>query len=198
MSSGTWAGIRFSRPPANILYRFMPKISIITAVMMPSRRCTCPTSQADLTRKEYPAHMRDDAVKQMIGMRAKFQNYKSYANAGMDQLFTSGQLEGALVLKAGNLSSGYCRNDGGGKFTLVPLPFMAQLSALNGMIADDFDGDGNLDLAMNTNDYGTDVTVGRYDALNGLMLKGERQREILRRCRSSKAGFLFPAMERPW
>ncbi|WP_426295118.1 FG-GAP-like repeat-containing protein [Dyadobacter endophyticus] len=131
-----------------------------------------PTSQADLTRKEYPAHMRDDAVKQVIGMRAKFQNYKSYANAGMDQLFTSEQLEGALVLKAGNLSSGYCRNDGGGKFTLAPLPFMAQLSALNGMIADDFDGDGNLDLAINTNDYGTDVTVGRYDALNGLMLKG--------------------------
>lgn len=131
-----------------------------------------PTSQADLTRKEYPAHMRDDAVKQVIGMRAKFQNYKSYANAGMDQLFTSEQLEGALVLKAGNLSSGYCRNDGGGKFTLVPLPFMAQLSALNGMVADDFDGDGNLDLAMNTNDYGTDVTVGRYDALNGLMLTG--------------------------
>lgn len=131
-----------------------------------------PTSQADPARKEYPAHMRDDAVKQMIGMRAKFQNYKSYANAGMDQLLTSEQLEGALVLKAGNLSSGYCRNDGGGKFTLMPLPFMAQLSALNGMIADDFDGDGNLDLAMNTNDYGTDVTVGRYDALNGLVLKG--------------------------
>ena len=41
------------------------------------------------------------------------------------------------------------------------------------MIADDFDADGNLDLAINTNDYGTDVSVGRYDALNGLMLKGD-------------------------
>ena len=41
------------------------------------------------------------------------------------------------------------------------------------MAVDDFDGDGNADIVLNTNDYGTDVTVGRYDALNGLMLKGD-------------------------
>lgn len=130
-------------------------------------------SQQDATRKEYPVHMRDDAVKQMISMRAKFQNYKSYADASMDQLLTSEQLSGALVLKATDLQSSYCRNDGNGRFTLAPLPFTAQLSALNGMLADDFDGDGNLDVLMNTNDYGTDVTIGRYDALNGLLLKGD-------------------------
>jgi len=41
------------------------------------------------------------------------------------------------------------------------------------MVADDFDGDGNPDVVINTNDYGTDVSTGRYDALNGLMLKGD-------------------------
>ena len=50
---------------------------------------------------------------------------------------------------------------------------MAQLSALNGMIADDFDGDGNIDVAINTNDFGADLTSGRFDALNGLLLKGD-------------------------
>lgn len=50
---------------------------------------------------------------------------------------------------------------------------MAQLSAVNGMTTDDFDGDGNLDIVMNTNDYGSEVTTGRYDALNGLVLKGD-------------------------
>jgi len=91
----------------------------------------------------------------------------------MDQLFTQEQLDGALKLKANNFTSSYCRNDGDGKFTLIALPFKAQLSALNGMVTDDFDGDGNLDVAINTNDYGTDVSTGRYDALNGLMLKGD-------------------------
>ena len=41
------------------------------------------------------------------------------------------------------------------------------------MVVDDFDGDGNLDVVMNGNDFGTEVSVGRYDALNGLMLKGD-------------------------
>jgi hypothetical protein len=132
-----------------------------------------PGSQEDLTKKEYPAQTRDDIIKQMIGMRSKFQNYKSYATATMDKLFTKEQLKDALIVKANNFNSSYCRNDGNGVFTLVPLPLQAQLSALNGMTVDDFDGDGNLDLVINTNDYGTDVTVGRYDALNGLMLKGD-------------------------
>lgn len=131
-----------------------------------------PASQEDPTLKEFPAQTRDDIVKQMIGMRSRFQNYKSYASATMDQLLSKEQLAGALILKANNFSSCYCRNEGNGKFTLIPLPFQAQLSALNGMTVDDFDGDGNLDVVINTNDYGTDVTVGRYDALNGLVLKG--------------------------
>ena len=56
---------------------------------------------------------------------------------------------------------------------MEPLPLVAQYSAINGMVTEDFDGDGNLDICMNTNDYGTDPSNGRYDALNGLILKGD-------------------------
>jgi hypothetical protein len=132
-----------------------------------------PASQTDQNKKEFPAQTRDDIVKQMIGMRSKFQNYKSYAIAGIDQLLTKEQLKDALILKANNFKSCYLRNDGNNKFTLFPLPAQAQFSVLNGMIADDFDGDGNLDVLINGNDYGTEVSVGRYDALNGLLLKGD-------------------------
>ncbi|HTF27744.1 MAG TPA: FG-GAP-like repeat-containing protein [Flavitalea sp.] len=132
-----------------------------------------PTSQDSLEKKEFPASLRDEVTSQMTVMRSRFRNYKSYATTTMDRMFTSEQMQDALKLRAGNLNSGYCRNDGGGRFTLVPMPYQAQLSALNGIIAEDLDADGNLDLLMNTNDYGTDVFVGRYDALNGLMLKGD-------------------------
>ena len=44
---------------------------------------------------------------------------------------------------------------------------------MNGMVAEDFDGDGNLDVLLVGNDYGTDVSIGRYDASNGLFLKGD-------------------------
>jgi hypothetical protein len=43
---------------------------------------------------------------------------------------------------------------------------------LCGIAVEDVDGDGNLDAIINGNDYGTEVATGRYDALNGLVLKG--------------------------
>jgi len=130
-------------------------------------------SQTDSTMKDFPANGRDDIVKQMIKMRSKFQNYKSSAVATIDQLFTEQQLAGALKLKANELRSSYFRNDGNSKFTISPLPNQAQFSAVNGMVTDDFDGDGNPDLLINGNDFGTEVLTGRYDALNGLLLKGD-------------------------
>jgi hypothetical protein len=50
---------------------------------------------------------------------------------------------------------------------------MAQLAPLYGMVADDFNHDGNLDVAITGNDFGTETSNGRYDALNGLMLLGD-------------------------
>ena len=66
----------------------------------------------------------------------------------------------AISLKANNLQSCFLRNDGDGKFTMIPFPKEAQVSVLNGMVADDFDGDGNLDVLINGNDYGTEVSIG--------------------------------------
>jgi hypothetical protein len=123
--------------------------------------------------KEFPAHTRDDIVKQIISMRVKFQNYKSYAVATMDSVITPEMRKGAIRLKANMLQSCYMRNDGKGKFTLIPLPVEAQISQLSGIVIEDFDGDGNLDVALTGNDYGIEVSTGRYDAFNGLILKGD-------------------------
>ena len=124
-------------------------------------------------KKEFPAQTRDDILKQMISLKKKFTNYKSFATATMDDILTPEQRQGALKLTANTLTSGYFRNDGSGKFGFSPLPVQAQVSVLNGISVDDFDGDGNLDMVFNGNDYGTEVSTGRYDALNGLMLKGD-------------------------
>ena len=75
--------------------------------------------------------------------------------------------------RANYFSSSFCRNEGNGKFSLIPLPVEAQVSVIKGMVADDFDGDGNPDIAITGNDWGTEVMTGRYNALNGLILKGD-------------------------
>jgi hypothetical protein len=132
-----------------------------------------PTSHTDTIKKLYPAQTREDIVKQMISMRAKYQNFRSFAVSPIDQMFTPEQLKGAQILKANYFGSSYLKNNGNGQFELSPLPKQAQYSALNGILVDDYDADGNLDVFINGNDYGTEVSVGRYDALNGLVLKGD-------------------------
>ena len=139
----------------------------------------------DGKRKEFPAQTRDDLIKQMISMRSKFQNYRSFADATIDKILSPEDLKDALVLTANNLSSCLLKNMGGGKFQLQPLPTEAQLSAVNGMVAEDFNGDGNLDILISTNDFGTEVSIGRYDALNGLFLQGD-----------GKGGFAVASMEK--
>ena len=124
-------------------------------------------------KKEFPAQGRDDMTRQLNSLKKRFFNYKTYANATMDDLLTPDQRKGALRLKANMLQSCYLRNEGGGKFTMIPLPVAAQVSTINGMVVDDFDGDGNLDVLINGNDYSTSIGIGRYDAFNGLLLKGD-------------------------
>jgi hypothetical protein len=126
-------------------------------------------------KKEFPAQGRDDLLKQINAMRKKFPTYRSFATAGMDQVLTEDERKNALILEANEFQTMLLRNDGNGVFTLVPLPKEAQFSMINGIVADDLDGDGNPDLLLNSNDFGTDVAVGRYDAMNGLMLSGDGQ-----------------------
>ncbi|HET7897765.1 MAG TPA: VCBS repeat-containing protein, partial [Flavisolibacter sp.] len=123
-------------------------------------------------RKEFAAHTRDDLIKQINSMRLRFPFYHAFANATADSMLTKEDRRDALVLEANTMQSVLLRNKGNGTFDLVPLPVQAQLSTIDGMVVDDFNGDGNLDVVMNTNDFGTDVSVGRYDALNGLLLLG--------------------------
>lgn len=124
-------------------------------------------------KKEFPAVGREDILKEMISIKKRYTNYKSYATATMDEVITPEMRNGALRLKSNTSASCFLRNDGNGKFTMIPLPNQAQVSAINGMVVDDFDCDGNLDVMINGNDFGTEVSVGRYDALNGLMLRGD-------------------------
>jgi len=131
------------------------------------------SSQEDTEKREFPSQSRDDIIEQLTSIRKKYNNYKSFASAPMDSIFPVDKRKDALQLSANYFSSAIIENDGNGKFSIAPLPVLAQISILNGMSVDDFDLDGNLDIVMNGNDYGTEVTHGRYDALNGLMMKGD-------------------------
>jgi len=137
--------------------------SILTVYLKDQKGC----------KKEYPAFNRDDVVGQLPGLKKKFLTYKDFGNAEISDLFTNEMLKDALKISATNLASCYIKNKGKGQFEMFPLPASAQLAPLFGMIPGDFDTDGNLDLVLTGNDFGNEVTNGRYDAFNGLILKGD-------------------------
>jgi hypothetical protein len=123
--------------------------------------------------QEFPAEGRDDILERIPSLRKRYATYDPFARATMADIFPENLMKDAQRLKATMLQSCYLRNEGNGKFTMIALPKEAQVSVLNGMLADDFDADGNLDVLINGNDFGTSVSIGRFDALNGLLLKGD-------------------------
>jgi enediyne biosynthesis protein E4 len=124
-------------------------------------------------RREVTFHGRDDLAKQMNTIRKKFDNYNKFANSKISDILSAEELKDALVLKANYLKTSYIENLGEGKFKISALPMQVQTAPINGMLVEDFDMDGNLDVLMVGNDFGNEVSVGRLDAFNGILLKGD-------------------------
>jgi hypothetical protein len=118
---------------------------------------------------------RDEMTEQINFMRKRFPRYSNFAKATFPEVFTGKELKGAYILKSEMFESSYIQNEGNGKFILKPLPVEAQFAPIFGMTAFDADADGNLDLLAVGNSYGTEISLGRYDASTGLFLKGDGQ-----------------------
>jgi hypothetical protein len=66
-----------------------------------------------------------------------------------------------------------------------------QLAPIYGMIAEDVNDDGNLDIIASGNDYGNEVANGRYDALNGIVAYGDGKGSFSPR-RNDSSGLYIP------
>ncbi|GAB3335519.1 VCBS repeat-containing protein [Larkinella ripae] len=122
---------------------------------------------------EFPFNGREDLIRQIISMRARFPLNKDFAVATIDKILKEDELKDAIVLEANYMKSAYVENKGDGRFVLHDLPVQAQTAPVFGMIADDFDHDGNPDVLLVGNDFSNELLAGRLDALNGLLLKGD-------------------------
>ncbi|HTE07420.1 MAG TPA: VCBS repeat-containing protein, partial [Flavitalea sp.] len=83
----------------------------------------------------------------------------------------------SLAYEASNLSSAILWNDGG-KFSFESLPVEAQVSPVFGILADDFNGDGKMDIWLGGNFYALKPQVGRHDASRGVLLAGDGKRSF--------------------
>lgn len=118
----------------------------------------------------YPS--RDEMLEQLPDLKKKFIKYADYANAEIDNIINPQQLKHAKTIKAQWLQSCLFRNTGNGKFETVPLPIEAQFSKVSGLLIDDFNRDGVMDILLAGNFYPYRVEFGRNDAGYGLLLAG--------------------------
>lgn len=116
----------------------------------------------------------DDLAGQMVFLRKKFPNYKSFAGKSIDEIFDQGQLKEAKVLEVTNLQSGYLKNDNG-EFTFIPLATQLQLAPIIDFIAHDFDGDGSKEVLAGGNYFGVKPYHGRFDSFPGALIHNENE-----------------------
>ncbi|MEO5601771.1 MAG: VCBS repeat-containing protein, partial [Cyclobacteriaceae bacterium] len=124
---------------------------------------------------KYILHARDELISQISVMRLRFRKYKEYSEATFEESFLKSELATAYVVCSERFETSYIENLGDGNFSIISLPLEAQFSPAYGMIADDFNQDGNQDVIMVGNMYATEVNTGRYDAFLGLYLRGDGQ-----------------------
>jgi hypothetical protein len=142
----------------------------------------------DGERKPFPMHTRDDMISQMVSIRRQYPTYKSYGAASLDELLSPQDRKSAISMKANLFTSSYIENLGNGQFSISALPLEAQIAPVYGMVSEDVDNDGNLDLLLVGNDYGMEPISGRHDAFNGLCLKGDGKGNFMSTS-LSKSGF---------
>lgn len=122
--------------------------------------------------KKYPWYSKDEMTEQMPLIQKKFLLYKDYARAELTDIFSKEQLDKAGSVKVNRLESVYIENGGEKKMNITALPIHAQLSALNGLVSVDADGDGHKDIIAAGNLYPFRVQLGPQDASIGILLKG--------------------------
>lgn len=122
--------------------------------------------------KSYPYITRDEMLDQISLMRPRFPDYKSYAEAEMKDIFTKEELEGAKTLKANYLKTAYFESGKDGRFKEKNLPIEAQFSPVFTITPLDYDGDGKKDLILCGNLNQSRLRFGKYDANDGILLKG--------------------------
>jgi len=122
--------------------------------------------------KEYPYDGLAPMGQAIYTIAVRYPTYGSFSQVGIDQLLTPSQKQNAIHYQADTFASLYLHNDGGGKFSASPLPNLAQIAPIRGIISEDVDGDGNLDLIVAGNLYDSEPNTPRADAGNGLWLRG--------------------------
>jgi hypothetical protein len=135
--------------------------------------------------KSYPYCTRDELLDQVSMMRTRFTDYKSYADATLQEIFTPEELKDANRLQANYLQTALFESSHDGKYQLHTLPIQAQYAPVYTITPLDYNNDGHDDLLLCGNMNRARLRPGKYDANYGVLLQND-----------GKGGFTFINQQR--
>lgn len=140
--------------------------------------------------EKFPVRGRECSSQQMPGIKKKFEDYNSFANANLEDIYTTNYLENALHYQVKSFASVYIENKGD-KFETHALPPQAQISPINQILTEDFNNDGKLDVLISGNLHASEVETPRADAGIGLLLQGDGEGNF-EPVKARNSGFFTP------
>lgn len=127
--------------------------------------------------KDMPVFLKNDMQEQLPSIKSKNLKHREYAERSIQELFSPGVLEKAMVKSFTYASSCIAYNEGNGRFRVEKLPAMSQLSCINVIRPADVNNDGHMDIITGGNQFGFLPQFEKLDASFGDVLlnsgKGE-------------------------
>jgi hypothetical protein len=111
----------------------------------------------------FPWRSRHDLGAAISSVLKRYPRNDSYSLATLADILGADKLAAANRFAATELRSGVFMSQPDGTFTFEPLPRIAQISPLQGMVAGDFSGEGRPEIYAVQNSYAPIPAVGRFD-----------------------------------
>ena len=126
-----------------------------------------------LQGEPYPYVTRDELLNQLAGLRSRFTNYASYAEAKLEDIFSGSELERAQRLRADHLTTSLFLSGADGRYAPGGLPVQAQFAPVHTITVLDYNEDGHADLLLCGNESHAKLRLGKSDANYGVLLRGD-------------------------
>jgi hypothetical protein len=121
----------------------------------------------------YPWLTRNQLGAVLPAVLRRFPKNDQYARATLGEIVGEDRLTAARRLAAMEFRSGVFLSQPDGTYRFEPLPRLAQIAPITGVVAGDFDGDGQADIYAVQNSPAPNPAVGRLDGGLSQLLRGD-------------------------
>ncbi len=141
--------------------------------------------------KTVPLRGRQCSSEQMPFIADKYKTFNDFAQASIEDILGDDKIKEGLILEVNNFKTGILYNEGG-TYSFKELPMEAQTFPVMGIISQDVNKDGKMDLVLGGNIFNMEIETPRLDAGDGLVLinNGDGSFEPIG---SVKSGFFIPS-----